>query len=235
MKPNLQHEHLQLEPSDLQQLLRQMYDISESEYKIGGHVYTLVHVTDGYALLDNAEESTIPYWAEVWPSSVALAEVLKINFDLKDKKVIELGAGLGLGSCVAAHQGASVVATDYLVEPLAYAKVNAARNSVTIEPRLLDWTLPLNVIEKFDMILAADVLYSESNVEPVARLLAQLLGNGGVAVLSDPQRNHLPRFLKLMEEYGCEAQRIERSVNFDGREVVVDVYVFSLASKALPL
>lgn len=228
-------EDLQLSSSELNQLLTELYELSESKFIIEGQRYTIVHVTDGYALLDEAEETTIPYWAEVWPSSVALAEVLEKSVDLRGKRVIELGAGLGLGSCVAAKRGARVVATDYLVEPLAFAKVNGSRNSVVIEPRLLDWTSPRDDEEEFDLVLAADLLYSESNVEPVSKILVELLKPGGIALLSDPQRNHLPEFLSLMDRHGCYSKRIERSVEFSGRQVMVDLYLFSLEQRVLRL
>jgi len=223
---------LELEPAVLRQCLEKRYDVSVAHYEIGSRVFSMLEVSDGYALLDDAEDAEIPYWAEVWPSSLALAEVLQ-SLSLKEKKCLEIGSGLGLGSCVAASLGAEVVASDYLVEPLAFAKVNASLNRVEVEPRLLDWTKPLQSAESFDIILAADVLYSKVNIEPVARTLIELLQAGGLALLSDPQRNHLPSFLNLMSDYGASNRRVEREVELGGRTVLVDVYTFSLSPKAL--
>jgi len=225
---------LQLEPMLLRQGLEARYDVSETRYKIGARYFKVLEVADGYALLDDAEEAKIPYWAEVWPSSLALAEALQ-SVSMAGKKCLELGAGLGLGSCVAAGLGGEVITSDYLVEPLAFAKVNASLNQVQIEPRLLDWTKPLQSAESFDIVLAADVLYSKVNIEPVARTLIELLQAGGLALLSDPQRNHLPSFLNLMSDYGASSRRVEREVELGGRKVLVDVYTFSLSPKALRL
>ena len=225
---------LQLEPMLLRQGLEARYDVSETRYKIGAGYFKVLEVADGYALLDDAEEAKIPYWAEVWPSSLALAAALQ-SVSMAEKKCLELGAGLGLGSCVAAGLGGEVITSDYLVEPLAFAKVNASLNQVQIEPRLLDWTKPLQSAESFDIILAADVLYSKVNIEPVARTLIELLQAGGLALLSDPQRNHLPSFLNLMSDYGASNRRVEREVELGGRKVLVDVYTFSLSPKALRL
>ena len=47
------------------------------------------------------DDEFLPYWAELWRSGVALAEVVSA-LDVRDKRVLELGAGLGLPSLAAA-------------------------------------------------------------------------------------------------------------------------------------
>ena len=58
------------------------------------------------------EDEFLPYWAELWPSGVALAERVA-ELDLRGARVLELGAGLGLPSLAAALGGADVLATDW--------------------------------------------------------------------------------------------------------------------------
>ena len=59
------------------------------------------------ALLDEdafAQDEFMPYWAELWPGGLALAEALPA--DLTGIRVVELGCGLGVPSLVAAARGA---------------------------------------------------------------------------------------------------------------------------------
>ena len=211
----------------LQERLRSRYQLGESKFSIGKESILIQHVLDSYALLDDAEEDSIPYWAEVWPSAVALAGALQERRDLMGKRCLELGAGLGLASCMAALKGAEVTASDYLLEPLEFAQLNALLNRTEIDVRLVNWLEPFEGDERFEIVLAADVLYSHSNIEPVARFLPTILEDGATVLLADPRRNHLPRFIELMHSAGFQAMRSERTVAFQGRDVLVDVYVIS--------
>ena len=140
------------------------FETKVCSYQVGAESFDILQVMDGYALLDDAEDSKIPYWAEIWPSAIALSEAILNEPTLEGQMYLELGAGLGLASCVAAHRGARDVATDYLAEPLAFAKVNGHLNGVSLDVEMLNWLKP-PPLRRFDTILAADILYSESNVK----------------------------------------------------------------------
>ena len=56
-----------------------------------------------------------------------------------------------------------------------------------------DWRHPPADLGRFDLVLAADVLYEARNVEPVAGFLARHLGPGGEAWIGDPGRPHAAR------------------------------------------
>ena len=64
---------------------------------------------------EDLQDERIPYWGELWPSSIALSEFLNENSELiSGKKIIEIGCGLGLAGIVAAKLGGTVTLTDYL-------------------------------------------------------------------------------------------------------------------------
>ena len=74
------------------------------------------------AHVDKADER-IPYWTEIWPSALALSVFILNNKDrVKGKTVLELGAGMGLPSLVAASYTSAVVCSDYLTDALIFAK-----------------------------------------------------------------------------------------------------------------
>jgi predicted nicotinamide N-methyase len=150
-----------------------------------------------------ADDEFLPYWAELWPSGLALAgEVASGALDGLD--VLELGCGLGLPSLVAAAQGAQVVATDWAPEALALLDRNAKRNHLSLETLRMDWRRPMILgARRFDLVLAADVLYEARNVEPLLDILPGVLRPGAESLLADPGRVHAQRFLDGVRRRGA--------------------------------
>jgi predicted nicotinamide N-methyase len=149
-----------------------------------------------------AHDEFLPYWAELWPSALALADVVA-DRDVRGLAVLELGCGLGLPSLVAARGGARVLATDWADEALELLRANAALNGVALETLRLDWREP-GAVGTFDLVLAADVLYERRYVDVLAELMPRL---GGEVLLADPGRPFLRPFLEL-----CPAVEIAASV-----------------------
>src|SRR5689334_14192318 len=61
-----------------------------------------------------------PYWADVWPSSVAIARWLCRRRDLAGMRALDLGCGIGVPGTAAARQGAAVVFADREADALAF-------------------------------------------------------------------------------------------------------------------
>ena len=129
----------------------------------------------------------VPYWAVLWRSGVALARELA-DAQLRRRRVVELGCGLGLPSLVAARAGADVLATDEDPEALELLERNARENGVTVTTARADWRDPGDLIARgpFDVALAADVLYER---EAGAALVALLPRLAGEVWLADPGRD----------------------------------------------
>ncbi len=72
-----------------------------------------------------------PYWSVLWRSGVALAHELD-GQELRGRRVVELGCGLGVPSIAAARAGASVLATDECPEALTLLERNARANDVRL-------------------------------------------------------------------------------------------------------
>jgi predicted nicotinamide N-methyase len=117
----------------------------------------------------------LPYWAELWPSAIALARRLR-SLQLGGQRVLELGCGLALPSVVAALQGARVLATDLQPDALAAAAHNAEANDVELELMTLDWRELDEIAERlpFDLVLCADVLYETHQVDSLLDVLTEL-------------------------------------------------------------
>jgi predicted nicotinamide N-methyase len=144
-----------------------------------------------------ANGQTAPYWARMWPSGLALADVLAAGPDLAGRRVIELGCGLGVPSIVAARSGATVLATDGSPDAVVFAAHNLAVNDAVGDVALADWRAPgaLAGGGPWDVVLAADVLYLRHNVEALLELLPRLTGPDRVVLLADPSRAGARDFL----------------------------------------
>ncbi|HMG14937.1 MAG TPA: methyltransferase domain-containing protein [Saprospiraceae bacterium] len=139
---------------------------------------------------EDVKDERIPYWAELWPSSIALSKYLVNEIkDLSNKRVLEIGCGLGLTGITAGIINAKVIMTDYLEEALIIAKQNWSLN-LNIEPELrkLDWRYP-DLQYQSDLILAADVLYEKRTHPYIADFIQQMLVPGGMVLLADPGRS----------------------------------------------
>jgi predicted nicotinamide N-methyase len=132
-------------------------------------------------------EEMMPYWADVWPSGLVLAETLAQMDNLENKRVLELGCGIGFPSMVAASRGAQVVATDFIPEALDLLQENARLNDIQLETTLFDWLHPIE-IGRFDIVVASDVLYDKWHIDALLSVISLTLDAGGHAHVADPER-----------------------------------------------
>jgi predicted nicotinamide N-methyase len=174
-----------------------MDDLVEEVVPIGGRDLRLLRPRDAEALLDEEafeREEFLPYWAELWPSSLALARAIAVRA-LRGARTLELGCGLGLPSIAAALAGGRVLATDWSAEAIRMTAANAERNDAQVETLVCSWTAPEPLLARapWDLVLASDVLYEARNGDVLLELLPQL---GPEVLLADPGRKPAGRFLE---------------------------------------
>jgi predicted nicotinamide N-methyase len=153
-------------------------------------------------LIDEAsfdEEEFLPYWAELWPSGLALARNVAAR-RLAGLRILELGCGLGLPSLAAASRGAEVLATDWAEDAIELLQQNAQRNGVFLRVARVRWSEPEPLLRAapWDLVLGADLLYEARNAEQLAALLPRL---GSEVLLAEPGRPYAKDFL---ERFGAE-------------------------------
>jgi predicted nicotinamide N-methyase len=172
-------------------------------------------------LIDDAAadpEQNMPYWAELWPSGVALAaRIAQDSGIVRGRRVLELGCGLGVTAVAALRAGADLVVTDYSPEALALCSLNVHDQAGT-QPRTLrvNWrdpglTLHAAARDGFPVVLAADVLYEGRDVDPLLALVEQVVAPGGELWLAEPGRRPAARFLEAIGARGWIEDREECS------------------------
>ena len=203
-----------------------------------GKRYEITRPTDLDLLLDlvqNDPEQNLPYWSEIWPSGIALADAILATPEVvRDREVLELGAGLGISAIAALEAGARLIATDYAVDALTLCRLNTVRNTGRA-PDLFraNW----RVLEALDrccrggvpVVLATDVLYEARDVAPLLALLPRLIAPNGVFWLAEPGRPTAQTFLEATEAAGWRRTTIRHDGPWpDPKDAGVVVHVHSL-------
>jgi len=103
-----------------------------------------------------------PYWSFCWGSGLALARHILANPTIvRDKTVVDFGAGSGVVGIAAALSGAeSVIACDIDADARKAVALNAALNGVSV---VCVETLDA-LVQRVDILFAADVLYDATNL-----------------------------------------------------------------------
>lgn len=216
------------------EVLSEEYDLDTSLYKIADRDFDFVSVRDSYALLDRispedfVKDEQMPYWAEIWPAAITLSEFIVAELAVADKKIIEIGAGVGVASVAAAAMGANVLATDYSEEALRFIRLNSLKNNVSMCTEQLDWRC-IHMEDRFDMLFAADVLYERVNLLPIVHAVDKLIKPQGYAYIADPRRRLAEQFLDLAFENGFSVTSYAKSFKRGKQVIPVNIYRLSKA------
>jgi methyltransferase-like protein 23 len=178
--------------------------LHEHRLTVGARAWSILH-TGAVLTLDDEQRffdqpTRLPYGAMLWPSAIALAHDV-VSRDLAGKRVLELGAGIGLPGLVAVAGGAHVVQTDNDDVALHVGRLNAARNAVTVTHRAADWTR-FDDADRYDVVLGSDILYAAAMHEPLAEIFARNVAPGGRLLLADPLRAASMPLLERLESRG---------------------------------
>jgi predicted nicotinamide N-methyase len=122
-----------------------------------------------------------PFWFKVWEASIVLADYIATLEP--PKEILEIEAGLGVPSIVAAGFGHKVLATEYDELPLKLIERAAKENNLKIETQILDWR-NLNFYEKFDLIIGAEIILKKSLFDPLINFFKSFLKDQGEVILA---------------------------------------------------
>lgn len=189
-----------------------------------GPELTFTRIGNVNDLIDAAQEvDELPFWAELWPSSLGLSSYLWQEVDLRNRRVLELGSGLGLSGIVAALKGARVTQTDFIRDALELARENARQNDVVTEQVWADWR-KFPELGRYPIIIGSDILY-EPEVHPfLEKIIWDHLEPGGQLILSDPGREWARTFMLRLKPGDWELTFTHVPVILDAKEYNIRVY-----------
>ena len=208
--------------------LTRRFRTSVEDATVDEHTFSILKPANADDLIkeeDFVKDERLPYWADLWPSSIILAGKL-LELDGHGRSALELGCGVGLSTLAATSAGFDVLSTDYYEDALDVTRANVFRNLGKLaRTRLVDWRhLPLD-LGTFDLIFASDVLYENEYAKLLPILLRGLLSTDGIALIADPGRVAAPVFVEACAEHGLVIRQKETRP-FEAGEIKqkIDIY-----------
>lgn len=204
--------------------------------RLAGKEFSIRHVTDVDSLFTQllelpdsdpaVKDEQIPYWAEVWPSAIALSEFLLEHPDtVAGKQVVEIGCGLGLPGIAAGKMTDRVLLTDYLETPLRLAEHNWRLNhSSPCDTRLLDWRSGVEEMNA-DVIVASDIAYERRMFGPLMTFFDNRVHSGATVIISEPDRHFARDFFRSLHQRGWQTEQIESRVHRKGIDYRINIHV----------
>lgn len=201
---------------------------SSAEFHIAGVAPSPVHIVQHIVNCDEDGPSVL-----LWNSAVAASRMWWAESDAlpgaRDRRVLDLGAGLGLNSLTAAALGAQeVVATE--VEPaLSCLRASVARNSRASERVVVehlawgddDAAVALGA-RRFDVVIGADLLYAPSLHAPLLQTLQHVLRPGATLVLAYEARAAESAFFDAVRStLGVEGKHMTADDGFEQVSIFV--------------
>lgn len=174
------------------------YTTRDHTVRVAGRDFTLRALSDRHQYSDPDGEAgragiSSAGWClfgQVWPAGVVLAQALSA-MDLRGRRILEIGCGLGLSSLVLQHLGGDVTASDH--HPLAgeFLRRNAGLNSLA-PPNYVDlpWDAYRPELGDFDLIVGADVLYERGHAALVQGVVERHGRDAGQVLIADPGRGN---------------------------------------------
>lgn len=201
--------------------------VVEQAFEAAGRRFELLKPRSPDELISEEDfnrDERLPYWADVWPSALCLAE--RIAQLPPGGRLLELGCGVGFVCAVAAACGFEVTATDYYAEALEFTQVNLAKNGLPrAATRLVDWRRFPDDLGQFDWVVAADVLYEKDYPALVAAAIDRGLKPSGCALVADPGRRRAMPFDQECRDRQLSLRRIQQSPYHNGATLhTVDLY-----------
>jgi predicted nicotinamide N-methyase len=213
--------------------LTNRFRTSVEDATVDDHTFSILKPANSDDLIreeDFVKDERLPYWADVWPSSLILASKL-LELDGRGKTALELGCGVGLSTLAATKAGFDVLSTDYYEDALDVTRANVFRNLGTFaRARLVDWRHLPDDLGKFELVFASDVLYEKEYAELLPVILRRVLAPDGRAVIADPGRVAAPIFVEECAAVGLVIQDKETRP-FEVGEIrqKIDLYTIALA------
>jgi predicted nicotinamide N-methyase len=213
--------------------LHRRFRTSVEDATVDEHTFSILRPANSDDLIreeDFVKDERLPYWADVWPSSIILAGKL-MELEGLGKRALELGCGVGLSTLAATSAGFDVLSTDYYEDALDVTRANVFRNLGTIaHTRLVDWRHLPPDLGTFDLVFASDVLYEKEYAELLPVLLSGLLAPGGVALIADPGRVAAPVFVEACAEHGLWIRK-KQTRPFEAGEIRQQIDIYEIGKR----
>ena len=188
----------------------------EERIVVAGPELVIARPDDPESLIDEErfdEDEFMPYWAELWPSGLALAGYVAA-LDLAGRRVLEARVR-ACAPVVRRRSRGCRCRRDGLGARRTRARRRERRGQRAADrdgARRLACTCAAGR-SHFDVVLAADVLYEERNAVPLLGLLPAVTADEGTVLIADPGRRHSTAFFELASKGGGRSSVFRRDAS----------------------
>jgi SAM-dependent methyltransferase len=153
-----------------------------------------------------ARASTLEHWESYWKGHAnleqtystggRLAREILADGDVRDKRVLEVGAGSGRDSLMLAREGAVAIVLDYSPASLGLVQAQARRQGLALHLVRADALAMPFRDGAIDVVFHQGLLEHFRDPRPLLRENARVLAAGGRVVVDVPQTFHLYTMMK---------------------------------------
>ena len=156
----------------------------------------------GLALDAGISSATWPLFGLVWPSAQKLADLMQ-TWELRGKRVLELGCGLGLASLVVHRREGNITASDCHPLTEIFLNTNVLLNNLPpLHYETGNWGRVNKGLGAFDLLIASDVLYERNHPAQLSGFIQEHAAQGAEVLIVDPNRGNRSAFHKDMANMG---------------------------------
>ena len=143
-----------------------------------------------------------PFWAKIWASSKAMVTFLqKEPHWIENKKLLEIGAGIGVPSFFMAQKAREIIISDYDNEAVSLANKNIAHLNLTnARSVVLNWNhIPSELFA--DTILLSDINYNPTDFDALVISISSFINKGCIVILATPNRITANPFIEKLSAF----------------------------------
>ncbi len=170
---------------------------------------------DGIAQALGISSASWPLFGMVWQSGEVLAQLMS-SYALENRRILEIGCGVGLASLVLNKRMANISATD--THPLAHEYLN--HNTLLNADREIpffrtDWIDSQDGSQgEFDLVIGSDILYERPHNKQLSVFIEYYARATSEVIIVDGGRGYSNKFSKLMQANGFGVEILDAIVPF---------------------
>ncbi len=172
---------------------------------------------DGQAERTGISSASWSLFGHIWPSARVLALAMH-SYDLVGKRILEIGAGLGLASLVIHRRAGDITVSDWHPLSQAFLNENLLLNKLgPLKYQTGNWAGDNPELGRFDLIIGSDILYERQQPLQLATFIAEHAAPDAQIIIVDPDRGNRMGFCREMAAlgYGFTSERANR-INENG-------------------
>ncbi len=162
----------------------------------------------GLAFDAGISSATWPLFGLVWPSAQKLADLMQ-TWELKGKRVLEVGCGVGLAYLVVHRSEGNITASDCNTLTETFLNANVLLNELPpLHYETGNWGRVNKGLGAFDLLIASDVLYERSHPAQLSGFIQEHAAEGAEVLIIDPNRGNRSAFHRDMAHMGFSVTEI---------------------------